>query len=361
MATLMLLLPTTQANVSEWRGPDAVNPADGGSEFTAFKVPTNATVLDSWVEISNDDVAQSRDDLLSWSIGEGLDDGIGSGTSFSSSGEVILTDDFTVSIMEDFDDGNYTIEMPAGFYHSPGVLSVYDIQEYQSSPGCNNQSSVVVSYGHDFDSDGSLDAQEISSSTEYCPSTGMDTSVTSLNITSNGTGYGNGNLSASGGGGYGFSGTYLSGRGIASATLNAGGSGYANGTVFNVECGRDCPGSGATVTATSVDSSGAITAISLTSHGYNYTTEHILTLDNTGTTGRQADITVTLNATGPLAVAEIDSLGMGYTSLPTISTDGPGSGGVITPGLGGPSIGSQAPGQTRRTQRIAARVAMSLT
>ena len=103
----------------------------------------------------------------------------------------------------------------------------------------------------------------------------MDTSVTSLNITSNGTGYGNGNLSASGGGGYGFSGTYLSGRGIASATLNAGGSGYANGTVFNVECGRDCPGSGATVTATSVDSSGAITGISLTSHGYNYTTEHL--------------------------------------------------------------------------------------
>ena len=335
MAALMLLLPTTQANVSEWRGPDAVNPADGGSEFTAFKVPTNATVLDSWVEISNDDVAQSRDDLLSWSIGEGLDNGIRSGTSFSSSGEVILTDDFTVSIMEDFDDGNYTIEMPAGFYHSPGILSVYDIQEYQSSSGCNNQSSVVVSYGHDFDSDGSLDAQEISSSTEYCPTTGMDTSVTSLNITSNGTGYGNGNLSASGGGGNGFSGTYLSGRGIASATLNAGGSGYANGTVFNVACGRDCKGSGATVTATSVDSSGAITGISLTSHGYNYTTEHILTLDNTGTTGRQADITVTLNTTGPLAVAEIDSLGMGYTSLPTIVTDGPGSGGVITPGLGG--------------------------
>ena len=113
MATLMLLLPTTQANVSEWRGPDAVNPADGGSEFTAFKVPTNATVLDSWVEISNDDVAQSRDDLLSWSVEDGLDNGIRSGTSFSSSGEVILTDDFTVSIMEDFDDGNYTIEMPA--------------------------------------------------------------------------------------------------------------------------------------------------------------------------------------------------------------------------------------------------------
>ena len=292
MSALMLLLPTTQANVSDWRGPDAVKPTQDGSEFTAFRVPTNATVLDSWVEISNDENAQSRDDLLSWSVDQGLDQGIRSGTSFSSSGEIILTDDFTVSIVEDFDDGNYTIEMPSGYYHSPGVLSVYTIQEVSASSGCGNQSSVVISYGHDFDSDGFLDTQEISTSTEYCPSSGMDTSVTSLNITSIGTGYGDGNLSASGGGGSGFTGTYLSGRGIGSASLISGGSGYANGTVFNVACGRDCPGSGATVTATSVDSTGAITSISLTSHGANYTTDHVLTLDNTGSSGRQADISV---------------------------------------------------------------------
>ena len=80
--------------------------------------------------------------------------------------------------------------MPSGYYHSPGVLSVYTIQEVSASSGCGNQSSVVISYGHDFDSDGFLDAQEISTSTEYCPSSGMDTSVTSLNITSIGTGYG---------------------------------------------------------------------------------------------------------------------------------------------------------------------------
>ena len=335
MTALMLLLPTTQANVSDWRGPDAVKPTQDGSEFTAFRVPTNATVLDSWVEISNDENAQSREDLLSWSVDDGLDQGILSGTSFSSRGEIILTDDFTVSIVEDFDDGNYTIEMPSGYYHSPGVLSVYNIQEFSSSQGCGNQSSVVISYGHDFDSDGNLDAQEISTSTEYCPSSGMDTSVTSLNITSIGSGYGDGNLSASGGGGSGFSGTYLSGRGIGSASLISGGSGYANGTVFNVACGRDCPGSGATVTATSVDSAGAITGIVLTSHGSNYTTDHVLTLDNTGSSGRQADISVTLNSTGHLAVAEIETLGTGYTSLPTIVLSGTGTGGVITPGLGG--------------------------
>ena len=80
MSALMLLLPTTQANVSDWRGPDAVKPTQDGSEFTAFRVPTNATVLDSWVEISNDENAQSRDDLLSWSVDQGLDQGIRSGT-----------------------------------------------------------------------------------------------------------------------------------------------------------------------------------------------------------------------------------------------------------------------------------------
>ena len=79
----------------------------------------------------------------------------------------------------------------------------------------------------------------------------------------------------------------------------------------------------------------AITGIALTSHGSNYTTDHVLTLDNTGSSGRQADISVTLNSTGHLAVAEIETLGTGYTSLPTIVLSGTGTGGVITPGLGG--------------------------
>ena len=335
MTALMLLLPTTQANVADWRGPDVVKPGPDGSEFTAFRVPTNATIVDSWVEISNDDTAQSSADLLSWSIEDGLRSGIRSGTSFSSSGELILTDDFTVSIVDDFDEGNFTIEMPNGYYHSPGVLSVYNIQESTANPNCNNLSSITVSQGHDFDDDGYLDGQETTSSVEYCPSSGLDTSITSLNITAGGTGYGNGNLTATGGGGSGFAGTYISGREIASATLNAGGSGYTSGTVFNVECGRDCTGSGATVTATSVDANGAITGISLTNSGSNYTTEHVLTLVNTGASGRLADISVTLNSTGEIVSADITSLGTDYTSPPSIVISGTGSGAVITPGLGG--------------------------
>ena len=208
MTALMLLLPTTQANVADWRGPDVVKPGPDGSEFTAFRVPTNATIVDSWVEISNDDTAQSSADLLSWSIEDGLRSGIRSGTSFSSSGELILTDDFTVSIVDDFDEGNFTIEMPNGYYHSPGVLSVYDIQESTANPNCNNLSSITISQGHDFNDDGYLDSQETTSSVEYCPSSGLDTSITSLNITAGGTGYGNGNLTATGGGGSGFAGTY---------------------------------------------------------------------------------------------------------------------------------------------------------
>ena len=93
MTALMLLLPTTQANVSDWRGPDAVKPTQDGSEFTAFRVPTNATVLDSWVEISNDENAQSRDDLLSWSVDQGLDQGIRSGTSVSYTHLTLPTND----------------------------------------------------------------------------------------------------------------------------------------------------------------------------------------------------------------------------------------------------------------------------
>ena len=106
MTALMLLLPYNTSECLDWRGPDAVKPTSG-FRIHCLQSPHESTVLDSWVEISNDENAQSREDLLSWSVDDGLDQGILSGTSFSSRGEIILTDDFTVSIVEDFDDGNY--------------------------------------------------------------------------------------------------------------------------------------------------------------------------------------------------------------------------------------------------------------
>jgi len=336
LTALMLFVPIAQADLSEWRGPDAVRPSDGGSDFTALRIPTNATVLDSWMEISNEEVAQSSENLLSWHEDSPHNDGAFlSGITVNSDGQLLLEDDFTVSQIEDFDGGNYTIEMPNGYYHSPGILVVYSIEYISSSISCSNQDSTKLSYGHDIDGDGNLDSDEIESSNEYCPSSGLPDSITSLNITDPGSGYGDGNLSATGGGGSGFNGTYLSGRGIGSATLVSGGQGYQSGTVFNVECGRDCPGTGANLTVTSVDSSGAVTGISLTSHGFNYTTEHTLSLANTAASGRQVDIALTLNSTGPIVIATIDALGSGYTSTPTIVPSGTGSGAVITPGLGG--------------------------
>ena len=336
LTALMLFVPIAQADLSEWRGPDAVRPSDGGSDFTALRIPTNATVLDSWMEISNEEVAQSSENLLSWYQDSPHNEGaLLSAITVNSDGQLLLEDDFTVSQIEDFDGGNYTIEMPNGYYQSPGILSVYSIEYITSSTACSNQDSTKLSYGYDIDGDGNLDSDEIESSNEYCPSSGMPDSITSLNITDPGSGYGDGNLSATGGGGSGFNGTYLSGRGIGSASLISGGSGYQSGTVFNVECGRQCPGSGANLTVTSVDSTGAITGISLTSHGSNYTTDHTLSLANTGASGRQADIALTLNSTGPIVIALIDALGSGYTSTPTIVPSGTGSGAVITPGLGG--------------------------
>ena len=63
LTALMLFVPIAQADLSEWRGLDAVRPSDAGSDFTALRVPSNATVLDSWMEISNEEVAQSSENL----------------------------------------------------------------------------------------------------------------------------------------------------------------------------------------------------------------------------------------------------------------------------------------------------------
>ena len=176
----------------------------------------------------------------------------------------------------------------------------------------------------------------------------MDTSVTSLNITSIGSGYGDGNLSASGEGGPASGNLPLWPRNRISIS-NFWRFRYASGTVFNVACGRDCPGSGPPSLLHRWTAQGN-TGIVLTSHGSKYTTDHVLTLDNTGSSGRQADISVTLNATGHLAVAEIET-GSGIPPLPRSS--------FLVQGLeessplawGDHSIGLQ---MTIQTQRMAA-------
>ena len=145
LTALMLFVPIAHADLSEWRGPDAVRPSDGGSDFTALRVPTNATVLDSWMEISNEEVAQSSENLLSWHQGSPNNEGAFlSGITTNSDGQLLLEDDFTVSQIEDFDGGNYTIEMPNGYYHSPGVLVVYSIEYIPSSTSCSNQDSTKL-------------------------------------------------------------------------------------------------------------------------------------------------------------------------------------------------------------------------
>ena len=154
LTALMLFVPIAQADLSEWRGPDAVRPSDGGSDFTALRVPTNATVLDSWVEISNEEVAQSSENLISWHQDSPNNDGAFlSGIAVNSDGQLLLEDDFTVSQIESFDGGNYTIEMPNGYYHSPGVLAVYSIEQISSSASCSNLDSTKLSHGHDIDGD----------------------------------------------------------------------------------------------------------------------------------------------------------------------------------------------------------------
>ena len=107
-----------------------LKPTQDGSEFTAFRVPTNATVLDSWVEISNDSASRGKA-FFHGQMTVGPRNNERNIIQFTRRDHA--ADDFSVD-RRGFDDGNYTIEMPSDTTTRQG-LECLQYQEFSSSQG----------------------------------------------------------------------------------------------------------------------------------------------------------------------------------------------------------------------------------
>ncbi|MGB1797635.1 MAG: hypothetical protein ACPHJ5_07015, partial [Candidatus Thalassarchaeaceae archaeon] len=108
LVLLMLFAPFASAGVANWTISTPINPDDEGVTINAFRVPSNQTIVDGWIEVTSDPMATS--DIASITIsGQDFEDGSFDGTSATLvNGNITLIDDGSISSMSNFDDnGNF--------------------------------------------------------------------------------------------------------------------------------------------------------------------------------------------------------------------------------------------------------------
>ena len=330
MTLMMILSPISYAGVSNWSGPSIINSEGTPTVVDGFTVPTNSTIMDGWVHVTNSPLSSSSDSGITWD-GDDFSSGNLVGVELNDEGEMVLKDDGTRSNVSTFDVGEIEVTLNPAYQYSPGWRRVFVKSSSTNLSGCGGSPGDYIDHGLDNDFDQTLDNDEIIETIFYCETFANDDVVTSLSIVDPGSGYVSGNLSATGGGGSGFSGTYSVSSGIASITINDGGSGFDTTDQVVIQC--QCDGTGAAASIGSVDASGAITSVTIDSPGSGYQASDTIAVGVANGSGES--LTANVYSTGVIHSVDVTNGGANYTSSPTISiSDTGGSGGVVSAILG---------------------------
>ena len=66
MTLMMMLSPISYAGVSNWSGPSIINSEGTPTVVDGFTVPTNSTIMDGWVHVTNSPLSSSSDSGITW-------------------------------------------------------------------------------------------------------------------------------------------------------------------------------------------------------------------------------------------------------------------------------------------------------
>ena len=170
LVMLMLFAPFASAGVANWTISTPINPDDEGVTINAFRVPSNQTIVDGWIEVTSDPMATSNigSTII---IGEDFDNGSYDGTTSSlADGKITLVDDGSLASIWDFDDnGNYSIAMSTDFRSGPGEL-LFELEDPLGAPSsiCGGLKVYNLTSGHDNNWNLALDSYEITSVEYLC-------------------------------------------------------------------------------------------------------------------------------------------------------------------------------------------------
>ncbi len=175
----LLTMPLASAGQSSWTTSSPVNPGDEGVTVNSFTVPSNETITDAWIHVTNDPMANDQANNLFFESNE-IEDGSFSGTTASLiDGNITLEDDGSTSSVFDFDDnGNFTIDLSSQYISGPGP-HMWALEESggwitSACPGdsANGGAAELRQYnitsGYDDDLDGYLESHEVNSVLLFC-------------------------------------------------------------------------------------------------------------------------------------------------------------------------------------------------
>jgi len=177
----MLFAPFASAGVANWTISTPINPDDEGVTLNAFRVPSNQTIVDGWIEVTSDPMATSDIDSITIS-GQDFEDGSFDGTSATLvNGNITLLDDGSISSVSNFDDnGNYSIEMSDLYTVGPGEMLWYptsaqirndiNVPIGFNTSACGGLKQFNISMGYDDNFNNALDNYEIIQTEEICMS-----------------------------------------------------------------------------------------------------------------------------------------------------------------------------------------------
>ena len=327
---LMVAAPLAAAGVSSWSGPSVVNSDGEPTVVDGFSVPSNSTIMDGWIHVSNSPLSSSSDSGIVWDEDD-FPSGNLAGMEITDDGEMILKDDGSRSNVSSFDVGQIEVTLNSDYTYSPGWRRVFVKAPGTNLSSCGGSDGTFISHGVDDDFDQTLDEDEIEETMYFCETFANQDVVTYLSIDDPGENYAVGNLSATGGGGSGFSGSYTISSGIQSITINSGGSNYDPSDQITIQC--QCDGIGAEASIGSVNGTGAIQSITIDESGSGYQSNDFIAVSVANGSG--ASLSANLFSTGIIHSTTISEGGSNYTSAPSIViSDSGGSSGSISATLG---------------------------
>lgn len=168
---LILVAPLTTAATSSWVGPSSVNTNGQSTTIAGFHAFGNATIQDAWLHVSDSPMAASSQTSLVWDIDDIVNGTLEGTTTNLVSGYLTLEDDETLSMISDFDDSPYTVDLASQYNPGPEPIAMIQYESatgYTPHPQCNNLTGYNLSAGYDEDNSGDISGHEITSTHVLC-------------------------------------------------------------------------------------------------------------------------------------------------------------------------------------------------
>ena len=133
-----------------------INSEGDSTVVNGFSVPSNSTILDGWLHVSNSPLSSSTDFGIVWDEDD-FTSGNLLGMEINDDGAMVLKDDGTRSNVSTFDVGEIEVTLNSDYTYSPGWKRLFLKSTSTNISACGGSYGIYLEHGMDSDFDQILD------------------------------------------------------------------------------------------------------------------------------------------------------------------------------------------------------------